>query len=95
MRQTYPEQWCTDVPSTDASTEPEPLEKVLQDFVENRNKNIQKKIDDLRRQESVEQAHRYLDAVCIDSPKSTLSQASSLSEQSLYVTSDRASDPVE
>ena len=94
LKQTYPEQWQTDAPSSDAFTESEPLEKVLQDFVENRNKDIEKKINDLRRQESVRQAHRYLDAVCIESPKSSLSQASSLSQQSLYVTSDRTSDPV-
>ena len=68
--------------------------KVLQDFVENRNKDIEKEINELRRQESVRQAHRYLDTVCISSPKSSLSQASSISQQSLYVTSDRASDPV-
>ena len=94
LKQTYTEQWQTDAPSVDAFTESEPLEKVLQDFVENRNKDIEKEIYELRRQESVRQAHRYLDTVCISSPKSSLSQAPSVSQQSLYVTSDRASDPV-
>ena len=46
LRRTYPEQWCTEVRCIDAATEPhESLEKVLQDFVEDRNKNLQKRID--------------------------------------------------
>ena len=94
LKQTHTEQWQTDAPFVDAFTESEPLEKVLQDFVENRNKEIEKEIYELRRQENVRQANRYLDTVCLSSPKSSLSQAPSVSQQSLYVTSDRASDPV-
>ena len=95
LRRTYPEQWCTEVRCIDAATEPhEPLEKVLQEFVEERNRNLPKRIDALRQQEDVEQVHRYLDSVSLDSPRPALSQTSSLSQQSLYITSDRASDPV-
>ena len=42
----------------------------------------------------MEQVHRYLDSVPLDSPRPSLSKTSSLSQQSLYITSDRASDPV-
>ena len=94
LKQSPSEHWVTHAPSVDAFTESEPLERVLQDFVENRNKEIEKQIFELRRQENDIQAHRYLDTLCVNSPKSSLCQASNLSQQSLYVTSDRASDPV-
>ena len=42
----------------------------------------------------MEQVHRYLDSVPLDSPRPSLSKTSSLSQQSLYITSDRASDTV-
>ena len=103
MRPTFPEQpRCIDTATgphepccIDTATGPhEPLEKVLQQFVEERNRNLQKKIDSLRQQQEVEQVHRYLDSVALDTTSPGLSQSPSLSQQSLYITSDRASDPV-
>ena len=91
LRPTFPEQpRCIDT----ATGPHEPLEKVLQQFVEERNRNLQKKIDSLRQQQEVEQVHRYLDSVALDTTSPGLSQTPSLSQQSLYITSDRASDPV-
>ena len=83
LKQTHSEHWQTHAPSVDAFTESDPLEKVLQDFVENRNKEIEKQILELRRQENDIQAHRYLDTVCISSAKSSLCQGPSVSQQSL------------
>ena len=94
LKQLPTEHWVTHTPSVDAFTETQPLESVLRNFVEDRNKEIEKQIFELRRQENDIQTHRYLDKLCVSSPKSSLSQAPSLSQQSLYVTSDRASDPV-
>ena len=79
----------------DTGTGPhEPLESVLEQFIEERKRNIesafherQRKIDSARQQE-VKQVNRYLDSIAL-APTSP-----GLSQSSLYITSDRASDPV-
>ena len=79
----------------------EPLESVLEQFIEERKRNLesafherQRKIDSARQQQEVKQVHRYLDSIALDSTSPGLSQSPSLSQQSLYITSDHASDPV-